>query len=127
MELDDTLAEAHTSLAFIKVWYDWDWPGAEAEYKRAIELNPNYSTAHHWYGEYLVLMGRFDEGFRELKLAREEDPLSLIINADIGKMHFFARQPDLAIEQLKKTIEMERTFPLSQLVPGDGLSAERNV
>lgn len=115
LELDDTLAEAHTSLAFIKVWYDWDWQGAEAEYKRAIGLNPNYSTAHHWYGEYLVLMGRFDEGFRELKLAQEEDPLSLIINADIGKMHFFARQPDMAIEQLKKTIEMERTFPLSHL------------
>ena len=115
LQLDDTLAEAHTSLAFIKVWYDWDWQGAEAEYNRAIELNPNYSTAHHWYGEYLVLMGRFDEGFRELKLAQEEDPLSLIINADIGKMHFFARQPDLAIEQLKKTIEMERTFPLSHL------------
>jgi DNA-binding winged helix-turn-helix (wHTH) protein/TolB-like protein/Tfp pilus assembly protein PilF len=115
LELDDTLAEAHTSLAFIKVWYDWDWHGAEAEYKRAIELNPNYSTAHHWYGEFLVLMGRFDDGFRELKIAQEEDPLSLIINADIGKMHFFARQPDLAIEQLKKTIEMERTFPLSHL------------
>lgn len=115
LELDPTLAEAHTSLAFIKVWHEWDWPNAEAEYKRAIELNPNYSTAHHWYGELLVIMGRFDEGFRELKLAQEADPLSLIINADIGKMHFFARHPDQAIEQLKKTIEMEHSFPLSHL------------
>ena len=115
MELDPTLAEAHTSLAFIKFWYEWDWSNAEAEYKRAIELNSNYSTAHHWYGEFLAIMGRFDEGFRELKLAQEADPLSLIINADIGKMHFFARNPDQAIDQLKKTIEMERSFPLSHL------------
>lgn len=115
LELDNSLAEAHTSLGFLKFWYDWDWQGAETEYKRAIQLNPDYSTAHHWYGEFLVLMGRFDEGFRELKLAQESDPLSLIINADLGKMHFLARHPDLAIEQLKKTIEMDRTFPLSYL------------
>jgi len=115
LELDESLAEAHTSLAFIKCWYEWNWHDAEVEYKRAIELDTNYVTAHHWYGEFLVLMGRFEEGFGQLKLAQEADPLSLIINADIGKMHFFARQPDLAIEQLKKTIEMERTFPLSHV------------
>jgi tetratricopeptide (TPR) repeat protein len=115
LELDPTLAEAHASLAFISCWYEWDWQGAETEYKRAIELNPNYATAHHWYGEFLVLMGRFDEGFGQLKLAQQIDPLSLIISSDIGKMHFLARQSDHAIEQLQKTIEMEPAFPVSHL------------
>ncbi|HET9531926.1 MAG TPA: tetratricopeptide repeat protein [Blastocatellia bacterium] len=111
LEIDETLGEAHTSLGFIKLWYEWDFAGAESEYRRAIELKPDYATAHHWLGELLVLMGRFDEGFKELTSAQRGDPLSLIINADIGKMHFFTRQPDLAIEQLKKTVEMDPHFP----------------
>ena len=110
LEMDEALAEAHASLGYIKSWLEWDWPGAEAEYRRAIELDPNCATARHWFGEYLVLMGRFDEGFRELELARRADPLSVIISLDLGKMHFFARQPDLAIEQLRKTLEMEPQF-----------------
>jgi DNA-binding winged helix-turn-helix (wHTH) protein/TolB-like protein/Tfp pilus assembly protein PilF len=115
LQIDETLAEAHTSLGFVKFWYDWDFVGAESEYRRAIELNPDYSTAHHWYGEFLVLTGRPEEGFRELKLAQEADPLSLIINADIGKMFFFTRQQDRAIEQLQKTLEMEPDFPVAHL------------
>ena len=115
LELDSSLAEAHASLAFTRCWYEWDFEGAETEYEKAIALNPNYATAHHWYGEFLVLMGRFDEGFRQLKRAQEIDPLSLVINADIGKMHFFARRPDQAIDQLKKTIELNPDFPISHL------------
>src|SRR5688500_2919656 len=105
------LAEAHTSLGFVKFWFEWDFTGAEEEYRRAIELKPNYATAHDCYGEYLALMGRFDEGFRKLKVAQQADPLSLIINADLGKMYLFARRPDEAIEQLQKVLEMEAQFP----------------
>jgi DNA-binding winged helix-turn-helix (wHTH) protein/TolB-like protein len=115
LQIDGTLAEAHTPLGFVKFWYEWDFAGAEREYRRAIELNPDYATAHHWYGEFLVLTGRADEGFRELKLAQTLDPLSLIISADIGKSFFFTRQQDRAIEQLQKTLEMDADFPLAHL------------
>jgi DNA-binding winged helix-turn-helix (wHTH) protein/TolB-like protein/Tfp pilus assembly protein PilF len=115
LEIDETIAEAHASLGFVKFWYDWDFAGAEREYRRAIQLNPNYSTAHHWYGEFLVLTGRAEEGFRELALAQKIDPLSLIINTDIGKMFFFTGQQDRAIDQLKKVIEMDPDFPISHL------------
>ena len=115
LKLDETLSEAHTSLGFVRFWYDWDFARAESEYRRAVELNPDYATAHHWYGEFLVLVGRPKEGFKELKLAQEADPLSLVINADIGKMFVFTRQPDEAIEQLKKTLEMAPDFSLAHL------------
>jgi DNA-binding winged helix-turn-helix (wHTH) protein/TolB-like protein len=115
LQIDGTLAEAHTPLGFVKFWYEWDFAGAEREYRRAIELNPDYATAHHWYGEFLVLTGRADEGFRELKLAQALDPLSLIISADIGKSFFFTRQQDRAIEQLQKTLEMDADFPMAHL------------
>ncbi len=115
LEIDETLAEAHTSLGFVKFWDDWDFAGAELEFRRAIELNPDYATAHHWYGEFLGLMGRFDEGFKELTLAQKNDPLSLIINTDLGKLLFLARKPDEAIEQLQRTLEMDPDFPLAHL------------
>ncbi len=115
LQIDGTLAEAHTPLGFVKFWYEWDFAGAESEYRRAIELNPDYATAHHWYGEFLVLTGRAEEGFRELKLAQALDPLSLIISADIGKSFFFTRQQDQAIEQLQKTLEMDADFPMAHL------------
>lgn len=115
LEIDETLGEAHTSLGAVKFWYEWDFAGAESEYRRAIELNPNYATAHHWYAEFLLLMGRSNEGFKELKLAQQADPLSLIINADIGRFFSFAHQQDRAIEQLQKTLEMDPQFPLAHL------------
>jgi len=115
LQIDETLAEAHTSLGFVKFWYEWDFPGAESEYRRAIELNPDYATAHHWYGEFLALMGRPEEGFRELRLAQALDPLSLIINTDIGKIFFLTRQQDRAIVQLQKTLEMDPDFPTAHL------------
>ena len=115
LEIDEALAEPHATLGFLKFWYDWDFTGAELEFRRAIELNPDYGTAHHWYGEFLGLVGRFDDGFKELKLGQEIDPLSPIINADLGKLLVFARQPDRAIEQLQKTLEMDPDFPLAHL------------
>ena len=115
LDIDETLAEPYASLGFLKFWYDWDFAGAESEFRRAIELNPGYATARHWYGEFLGLVGRFDEGFKELKLAQEIDPLSPIINADLGKLLVFARQPDRAIEQLQKTLEIDPDFPLAHL------------
>ena len=115
LDIDETLAEPHASLGFLKFWYDWDFAGAESEFRRAIELNPGYATAHHWFGEFLGLMGRFDEGLKELRLAQNIDPLSPIINADLGKLLVFARQPNEAIEQLQKALEMDPGFPLAHL------------
>ena len=115
LQIDETLAEAHASLGFVKFWYDWDFVGAESEYRRAVVLNPDYATAHHWYGEFLVLTGRSEEGFRELQLAQKADPLSLIIRTDIGKCLFLARHQDQAIEQLQGTLEMDPNFPTARL------------
>jgi serine/threonine protein kinase/Tfp pilus assembly protein PilF len=110
LEIDDTLAEAHTSLAAIK-WNLWEWEEAEKEFKRAIELNPGYATAHHWYAYYLMLMGRHDESIAEIKLAQELDPHSLIINANVGFLLYHARRYDQAIEHYKSRIEMDPSFP----------------
>lgn len=109
LELDDTLAEAHTSLAAVGD-EEWGLIGAEKEFKRAIELNPNYPTAHQWYGEYLSRIGRHEEALAEIKRAQQLDPLSLIINATRGYLQIEARQYDQAIEQLQKTIEMDKNF-----------------
>ena len=110
LEMDATLAESHASLARIKTYYEWDWAGAESGFKRAIELNLNYATAHHWYSSYLVLMGRFDEGIAEAKRALELDPLSLAISTGLAARFYFARQYDQAIQQYKTTLELDRDF-----------------
>jgi TolB-like protein/Tfp pilus assembly protein PilF len=115
LEIDETLAEPHATLGFVKFWYDWDFVGAESEFRQAIELNPDYATAHHWYGEFLGLTNRFDEGFKQLKIAQQIDPLSAIINTDMGKLLVLARQPDQAIEQLQKTLELDPKYPLAHL------------
>jgi len=110
LEIDNTLAEAHTSLASIKGDYDWDWSGAEAEYKHALELNPNYATAHHWYAEFLAGMGRFDEATDEISKAREIDPLSPVIGVTVGQMYCRTGQCEPGIQQLKKTLEVHPDF-----------------
>ena len=110
LEIDDTLAEAHTSLAFSKTDYDWDWGGAEREFQRAIELNPSYATAHHWHAMALTIMGRSEEAIAEQKRALELDPLSLAINRDLGGVFYNARKYDQAIEQLRKTLELDTNF-----------------
>ncbi len=109
--IDDELAEAHNALAAIKKYYDWDWPGAEREHKRAIELNPNYPTAHQWYAEFLFAMARFDEAIAESKQAQELDPLSPIIYYSGGAAFYFSRQYDKAIEQFKKALNLDPAFP----------------
>lgn len=110
LEIDDLLAEAHTSLAFVKYEYDWDWEGAEAEFRRAIELKPNYATAHHRYGWHLIATGRNDEAMHEIRRAEELDPLSLIIKANVGTFLYYARDYDGAIEQLRKVVEADPGF-----------------
>ncbi len=118
LEIDNTLAEAHTSLAYAKLYYDWDWAGAKREFLRALELNPNYATAHHWYHEYLTAMGWFEESHAEILQAQELDPLSLIISTDVGWGLYYARRYDQAIEQLRKTIEMDPTFAVAHFILG---------
>jgi tetratricopeptide (TPR) repeat protein len=107
LEIDGTLAEAHTSLARIKAEYDWDWSGAEREFQRAIELNPSYATAYQWHGGVLATMGRPEEAMANYRRALELDPLSPIINAALGQAFYYTRQYDQAIEQLQKTLELD--------------------
>jgi len=116
LELDEQLAEAHVSFAVITQEYDWDWETAEREFQRAIELDPNYATAHHWYGEHLALRGRFEEAFAEMDRARQLDPLSLIIATDNGVFLYFSRQHDRAIEQLRAVLEREPNFPRAYML-----------
>ena len=111
LELDDTLGEAHTSLAYSLVNYDWDWRGAEREYQRAIQLNPNYATAHQWYAECLSMLGRHSEAIAEIKRAQELDPLSLIINQGVGGKYLYARRYDEAMAQFRRTLELYPHFP----------------
>jgi eukaryotic-like serine/threonine-protein kinase len=110
LKYDESLAEAHTSLASIKAVTDWDWQGAENEYRRAIELNPNYPTAHHWYAAQLLLQGRLDQALQEIKKAQQLDPLSLGINKDFAVILLYARDYDKALEQCRKTLEIEPHF-----------------
>jgi tetratricopeptide (TPR) repeat protein len=116
LELDPELAEGHASLALITENYDWDWQMAEKEFRRAIQLDSNYATAHHWYAEYLANQGRFDEAFAESERARQLDPLSLIIVTDHAVILYFSRQYDRAIEQFRMVMEMEPNFPRADMV-----------
>jgi TolB-like protein/DNA-binding winged helix-turn-helix (wHTH) protein/Tfp pilus assembly protein PilF len=116
LQIDPSLAEAHTALALIVQNYDWDWQTAEKEFRRAIKLNPNYATAHHWYAEHLMWRGRFDEALQESERARQLDPLSLIIAADNGAILFFSRQYDRAIEKWRSVLEMDPDFPRANLI-----------
>jgi eukaryotic-like serine/threonine-protein kinase len=110
LEIDPTLAEAHTSLGLVKEHFEWDWAGADKEFRRAIELNPNSATAHQWYGDYLASMKRFEEGLRETKKAQELDPLSSIINTTLGWQLYLAHQNDQAIDQLHKVLDIDPRF-----------------
>ena len=116
LELDQGSAEAHTALALIVQNYDWDWQTAEREFRRAIELNPNYATAHHWYAEHLMWRGRFDEALGESERARQLDPLSLIIAADRGAIFYYSRQYDRAIEQFRAVRELDPNFSRTGLI-----------
>lgn len=124
LELNDSLAEAHTSLACFKAVYEWDWPGAEAEFKRALALNANYATAHHWYAiNYLVPLERYEEALSEIRLAREIDPMSEVINATVGLIFYFMNRYDEAIAQYQNVLEMDSNFRLADLFLGRAYAA----
>jgi tetratricopeptide (TPR) repeat protein len=111
LEIDDNLAEAHASLGLIAPFLDWNWADARQHFERAIALNPNYATAHHWYAEaYLLPMGRVDEAIAEIRKAEELDPLSAAIATDLGKELYFARRYDDAIVQLRRVLALDPDF-----------------
>ena len=110
LEIDDKLAEAHISLATIEGEHEWNWSIADKEFKQAIKINPNYAIAHQWYGEYLVVMGRFDEALAGIKRAHQLDPLSLVVNLALGDVFYYTRRYDEAIEQYQKTLEIDSNF-----------------
>jgi serine/threonine-protein kinase len=110
LEIDDSLAEAHTSLAYVKMIYDWDWTGTEQEYKRSLKLNPNDASTHSYYAQFLSAMGRHDEAIREIKRAQELDPLSSIINALVAYMYLLARRYEETAEQIRKTLALDPDF-----------------
>ena len=110
VDIDPTLAEAYTSRAFVKLAHDWDWLGAEADFKKAIELNPKYPTAHQWYASYLMQMGKFGPARAELEKAHQLDPLSPIINSNMGFYAYYQHRYDEALDHTNKTLEMVPNF-----------------
>jgi len=121
IKLDSSLADAHASLARVLLHYEWNFPEAEREFRRAIVLNPGYATAHHWYSIYLRDVGRFGEAIAEAEKARSLDPLSLIINANLGDAYFYARRFDKAVAQLQETSRLDSTFAPAHLYLGNAL------
>ena len=127
LAIDETLAEAHASLGYIKADYDWDLSGGEKEFQRAIELNPSYAEAHRRYGLALRNTGRFDEAIAEHKRALELDPLSLLINRALGLSFYLARKYDQAIEQERKTLELDPNYVPAHRTLGHGLRPKIHV
>lgn len=116
LELNEDLADAHVSLGLIAQNYDWDWQTSEREFQRAIALDPNYATAHHWYAEHLALLGRFDEAFTEMQRARQLDPLSFIMQLDDAVFLYYSRQYGRAIEQFRAVLTSEPDFARAHLI-----------
>jgi len=114
LALDDNLADAHTSLAFILDLYEWDWASAEKQYQRAIALYPGYATAHHWYAWHLIVTGRTSEGIAQLRTAESLDPLSLIISADLADALCIAHLYDESVQQSRRTLEMDPNFAIAR-------------
>jgi tetratricopeptide (TPR) repeat protein len=119
LELDDTLVEAITTQAFHLSFQRWEWTSAERLFKRAIELNPNYATAHHWYASHLAALGRFAEAIEEINRAKELDPLSLIINTDLGVILYLSRQYDQAIEVYRRALALDPGFRVARFHLGE--------
>ena len=124
LELDDTLAEAHAVLAEVKLYYDWDWAGAEQAFQRALELNPNLAEAHGHYAWYLVLLGRKGEALAEMKRAQELDPLAPIYSAWLGQQYRSAGQYEEAIGEARKSLELNPDFPVGLSALGDVYAAK---
>ncbi|HXP09948.1 MAG TPA: tetratricopeptide repeat protein, partial [Acidobacteriaceae bacterium] len=125
VELDSSLGEAHNSLAFVLEGFDWDLKAGGKEFERAIELNPGYATAHHWYAWHLGLLGRYDEAIAEMKKAESLDPLSLIINADLAELLVIAHSYDESVQQSHKTIEMDPNFAMAHNQLGQAYLQQR--
>lgn len=113
LALDETLAEAHASLAMVEMMSDWNWTSAEQRFQRALQLNPTYTPARQWYAKLLTALGRHEEAIAEIKQAQNQDPLSLITGAVVGFVHYYARQYDQAIYYSQKNIELDPHFPLT--------------
>jgi len=118
MEIDDALAEAYEALAHLRILYDWNWSEAEQEFKRAIQINSGFATAHQRYSLLLTVMGQLDQAIAQIKQAQELDPLSLIINTDVALISYIARQYDRAIEQCRYVIDMDRNFGVAHFALG---------
>ena len=115
LALDESLAEPHAALGFVKLYFEWDWSGAEAEFRRAISLDPNYAATHQWYSIHLLAAGRTAEALREILLARQRDPLSVPINSDLGFHYYYTGHYEEALKQLKFVLELEEDFPPAHL------------
>jgi TolB-like protein/DNA-binding winged helix-turn-helix (wHTH) protein len=126
LELDDGLAEAHASLAYISMVYDWNWASAQKEFKRAIELNPNYAGAHEWYAEFLAARGRESEALSEMRRARDADPLLVLMHAAVAEALYFSRRYDDVISQCRQTLELDPDYPLAHFHLGRAYMGENN-
>jgi DNA-binding winged helix-turn-helix (wHTH) protein/TolB-like protein/Tfp pilus assembly protein PilF len=115
LQLDESLAEAHTSLAFVKMQYEWDWPGSEKEFKRALELNPSYPTVHQWYAIWLTAQGNVEAAFEEERRAQQADPLSMIIKTDTVQLLIYAKRCDEAMQEALRALEIDPTFLLARI------------
>jgi TolB-like protein/DNA-binding SARP family transcriptional activator/Flp pilus assembly protein TadD len=115
LELRPKLAGAHATLAYVALYHEWNWELAEAEFRRALELDPSYSTGRQWYGNFLTAVGRFDEATREMRAAQESDPLSLIANAALGWVHYYSGEHQRAVDQLSRALEINADFELAYL------------
>jgi eukaryotic-like serine/threonine-protein kinase len=125
IQLDDTVAEGHNSLALVDLSYDWDYPSAEAEFQKAIALNSNYATAHHWFAHYLAVMGRHADAMREIRRARELDPFSISINSFLVLTFYYAHQYDQALSATKEMVEIEPAFAAgAEQLQGNVLAAK---
>src|SRR5438132_1688683 len=118
LELDPSSAEAHASMGHVLHNYDWNWVGAEREFQSAIELNPNYANAHHWYAHYLMQLGRGVESLREAKRAQELDPYSPFVNMGVARQYYLYRQYDQAIAQCKVGLQIDPTYPAFRIQLG---------
>ena len=123
VKIDPQSVEAHTSLAFIAYFHDWDWATADGRFQQAIELDPQYALAHEWYGEYLNAMGRHAEGLAQVQAALSLEPQSLLYHRDVGWHYFFQRRYDEAVEQLRQTLERDPTYTAARTLRGRALIA----
>lgn len=126
IQLNDSLAEAHTSLAFVEMHYEWDWPASEKEFKRALELNPNYATAHQWYAVWLTAQGKTDTSLEEERRAQESDPLSTIIKTDTAQLLVYAGRYDEAAQQAQRALEIDPDFSLARIYLGEAYTGKQD-